>query len=329
MDHDRSPWSHFPAQPADAMIDAFLYTVAPHVQDTRQGKEGCLANSPLGDIYDLLVPNPPSGPIPLERLLNYPVAIVLGTVTIDAPLARRLMEYVRQGGTLIVNIRQATEHLPVEFLGAKRAGQSRAVESPVSTAWGGKKVALAEPYDCEPLELHGAQSLWTDAQGGVLASVNRCGRGQVVLTAVDYMLPRAVATKGGAQKAWSELLKGKKMPLVENLMQQIVKEALPVEVRGDIEYGLNKTADGWWIYLINNKGVTKFTQTPETLDPTATARVVVDMRALPVTGLRELRTDQPLALEPAKNAFSIDVGPGDIRVVKMTIRPGSRNDPKR
>ena len=314
------PWSHFPPQRADAMIDAFLYTVVPHAQDTRKGKEGCLSNSPFGDIYDILVPNPPSGPIPLDRLMNYRVAIVLGAVTIDAPLARRLMEYVREGGTLVVNIRHASEHLPAEFLGAKRLGQSRGVAGPVAAAWGGGSVALAEPYDFEPLELHGAEPLWTDAQGGILASVHRQGRGRVVLTAIDGMLPRAVVGKGGSHNFWSELLKGKRLPLVENLMRQIVNEVLPVEVRGDIEYGLNMTSDGWWVYLINNKGVTKFTQTPEELDPSATAPVTIDLRALRVVASRELREDKDIAVLPGTNSLAIEVGPGDIRIVKITTR---------
>ena len=99
----------------------------------------------------------------------------------------------------------------------------------------------------------GAKPLWTDAKGGILASVNRFGRGRVVLTALDYMVPRQ-----GAQFPETTT----KMPLVELLMRQIVSEALPVVVKGDIEYGMNKVSDGWWVYLMNNKGVTKYTSTP-------------------------------------------------------------------
>jgi hypothetical protein len=315
------PWSHFPVERGDAMIDAFLYTVVPHTQDTRRGLEGCLSNSPLGDIYDVLLPNPPSGPIPLDRLRNYRVAILLGAFDLDAPLAARLADYVRQGGTLVVNVRQVNGRLPPELLGAKPAASSRAIQGPVAAASGG--VTLDEPYDFQPLELHGAEPLWTDTQGGVVASVNRYGRGRVVLTAVDYMLPRTPAAKGAGQKIWTALLKGKRMPLVEDLMRRIVDEVLPIAVHGDIEYGLSKVADGWWVYLINNRGVTKFTQTPETFDAGATARVTVDMRRLAVAGLRELRAEQPITPEQGKNAFTIDVGPGDIRVVKI-VTAGTR-----
>ena len=125
--------------------------------------------------------------------------------------------------------------------------------------------------------------MWTDAKGGVLASVHGFGRGRVVLTAVDYLLPRKPASFAGTTTT---------MPLVELLMRQIVSEVLPVEVQGDVEYGLNRVADGWWLYLINNRGVTKFTKTPEELNPAETAHVTVDLRALPVAGVRELLRGQ-------------------------------------
>jgi len=82
--------------------------------------------------------------------------------------------------------------------------------------------------------------------------------------------------------------------------------------------GLNKVPDGWWVYLINNKGVTKFTETAETLDPSATATVTVDLRALRVSGARELRGDVPIAIGRERNVITVEVPPGDIRVIKIT-----------
>lgn len=304
-----NPWSHFQFERADMMIDAFLYTVAPFSQDVQKGKEGCLANGPFGDIYDVLSPNPPRGPIPLASLLNYKVAILLGQFDLDAPLAERLREYVRQGGTLVINSRQAGDHMPAEFLGVKRSGKTAAVEGPVTCRTSGDSAALPEPYDFEPVEPCGAEPLWNDAQGRVLATVNRVGRGRVVLTTVDFMVPR---------KRKSLMATVVEMPLVQLLMRQVVNEVLPVKVQGDVQYGLNRVSDGWWVYLINNKGVTKYTNTPEELDPAATAKVTVDLRAIRAAGLRELRAEKDLVLEQGKNTFTIEVGPGDVRIVKIT-----------
>jgi hypothetical protein len=76
------------------MIDGFMYTIVPNSHDLRRGKEGGLSNSPYGDSYDVLVANPPSGPVSLAALANYRVAILLGKQNIDAPLAERLIQYV-------------------------------------------------------------------------------------------------------------------------------------------------------------------------------------------------------------------------------------------
>jgi hypothetical protein len=305
-----NPWSHFSPERPDTMVDAFLYTIAPFSQDVQKGQEGCLGNGPFGDVYDVLVPDPPSGPIALDTLRDYKVAILLGKVHLNAPLAAGLMEYVRKGGTLVINSRQVGDGLPREFLGVERTGKAAAIESPISSSRG-DSVQLTEPYDYEPVELRGAETIWTDANGGVLATVNRFGRGRAVLTTVDFLVPRRRVS----------LMETKaKMPLVELLMRQIVDEVLPIAVRGDIQYGLNKVSDGWWVYLINNKGVTKYTTTPEKLDAAQTARVTVDLRALPVASLRELRKDEPVRLDRDKDGFTIQVGPGDIRIVKIATK---------
>jgi len=305
-----APWSFFKPERPDAMIDAFMYTIAPFSQDLKKGREGCLANGDFGDGYDVLVPDPPSGPIPLAKLQNYKVAILLGKFDIQASLAGRLINYVRDGGTLVINSRQTSGCFPRDFAGVRPSGKAAPVEGRVFPV-GGEAVALGRPYDYEPVELDGARPLWTDERGGVLACLNRFGRGRVLLTTVDFMVPREPVSHVGSPV---------KSPLVELLMRRLVQEVLPVAVKGDIEYGLNKVPDGWWVYLINNKGVTKYTTTPESLDRAATAKVTVDLRALRPASVRELRKGTPLVFDREKNTVSIPVGPGDIRIVKITLR---------
>ena len=104
-------------------------------------------------------------------------------------------------------------------------------------------------------------------------------------------------------------------------MRQIVKDVLPVHVRGDIQYGLNKVSDGWWVYVISKKGVTKCTTMPQELDAAETAKVTVEMRALQADSVRELRSDAQVVFNRGKHAFTIEVGPGVIRVVKIVTKP--------
>ncbi len=312
------PWSYFPMERPDSMIDAFMYTLVPMAQNLKQGQEGCLANSPYGDIYDVVTPRPPSGPVALKTLMNYKVAIMLGGFNIDQALAKRLKEYVKKGGTLVLNTRQVNDNLPDDFIGVRRTGKMCATEGKVNVVGGSDAITLPEPYDYEMLELKGAEPLWRDSKGGILASAHAYGRGRVVLTAVDYMVPRKSFCDNN-DDTYIKAMKSREHPLVQILMRQIVKDVLPVEVKGDIEYGLNKVSDGWWVYLINNKGVTKFTRTPEKADVAQTAKVTVDMRSLTPIMVQELREGTDMAWDKNKNSFSIDVGPGDIKVLEITL----------
>ncbi len=313
------PWSFFPMERPDSMIDAFMYTLVPMAQNLKQGQEGCLANSPYGDIYDVVMPSPPSGPVALKTLMNYKVAIMLGGFNIDQALAKRLKEYVKKGGTLVLNTRQVNDNLPEDFIGARRTGKMCVTEGKINVVGGSDAITLPEPYDYEMLELKGAEPLWRDSKDGILASAHEYGRGRVVLTAVDYMVPRKSFCDNN-DDGYIQAMKSREHPLVQILMRQIVKDVLPVEVKGDIEYGLNKVSDGWWVYLINNKGVTKFTRTPEKVDDSETANVTIDMRSLAVAKVQELRAGDELDWDRAKNTVTVNVAPGDIKVVKITLQ---------
>jgi hypothetical protein len=96
-----------------------------------------------------------------------------------------------------------------------------------------------------------------------------------------------------------------------------VNEVLPLEVKGDIEYGLNKLSDGWLLYLINNKGVTKFTNKVQVLDVTKTANVEVSLRNIKASEITELREQRTVPKNHKSNSITVAVPPGEIRVVKL------------
>lgn len=313
-------WQQFNYERTDWMIDAFMFTIMPHTPVTKAGDEGALANSPYGDIYDVIVPDTPAKPVGTEILNNYKVAVMLGKYKDDKALSERLMEYVRNGGTLLLNIKQVNEFFPVDFLGFEKknntANSSMKVKSPVRSMIDGKTFALAEDYGFEAVRLNGAVSLLEDASGNVLASKNKYGKGFLMVAFVDGMVPQ----NDMSYQKWdvlNKLVYDKKFPFVEYFLSGIVREALPLEVKGDIEYGLNKVSDGWWLYLINNKGVTKFTNKEQVLDPSKTAEVKVWLKDMKVSAITELRENKKIERDEKINAFSINVPPGEVRIVKI------------
>ena len=313
-------WQMFDYKRPDWMIDAFMFTIMPHSPVTKNGDEGALANSAYGDIYDVIVPNTPNKPVSIDVLNNYKVAVMLGKYPKNKALAERLMEYVKCGGTLLLNIKQVNEFFPAAFLGLERKNDevlnAFQVKAPVRSLADGKTFDLPENYQREAVKLKGATTLLEDADGNVLACKNSFGKGNVIVSTVDCFVPDGNADDKD-ENPLGKMVYGKKFQFVEYFLKTIVSEVLPLEVKGDIEYGLNKLPDGWLLYLINNKGVTKFTNKKQVLDISKTAKVVVFLRDIKVSKITELLEQRAVPKNDKNKSFTVDVPPGDIRVIKI------------
>ena len=302
----RNSWFRYEYERPDWMIDAFMYTIAlPNYGGTRDGNEGCLSNSPYGDIYDAILPNTPEKPVSLDVLNKYKVAIMLGRYAKNKALADRLMEYVKEGGTLLININQLNEFFPESFTGVEKTNAIQPVKGEAISLIDNTKISLSEEYELEKINLKGAKPVLVDSGKNALACVNNYGKGRVIVTTVDYLVPK------------KDFVHGKDYPLPAYFLRQIVKDVLPLEVKGDIEYGLNKLDDGWLLYLINNKGVTKFVDKIQSVDPSKTAKVEVNLKDLKVTAVTELRSEKTVPHDEKSNSFKIEVPPGEIRIVKI------------
>ena len=88
-----------------------------------------------------------------------------------------------------------------------------------------------------------------------------------------------------------------------------------MKLDGDVKFGLNKTASGWWLYLFNNKGVMKMDGEPEELDPARTAKVKIDFHRLKVRNVKELRSGQETAVR--NNQLELEIGPGDFKILEL------------
>jgi len=310
-------WSVFPYERTDYMIDAFMYTLVPYSPVTKEGNEGCLSNSTYGDIFDVITPNPPQNTVALDALQRYKVAVLLGKYEQNAELVQRLMQYVKSGGTLLLNIKQVNNLFPESFLGFGEIGGNSTVQGNIRSLVDNKEYHLDEEYEYQKVKLRTAKPLMTDAGGNVMACVQQYGKGRLITTLVDYMLPKKDLTGKSVDPMLASMSTGKKFPFVAALMEPIVREVMPIEISGDVEYGLNELKNGWLIYLINNKGVVKFTNKPQQLDESQTAIVTVKLKGTQATSVKDWRTEKVLSLGGDKSTFTVDVPPGDIRVVEV------------
>lgn len=310
-------WMRYKYKRPDWMIDSFMFTITPHTRLAKNGKEGCLANSPYGDIYDAILPDTPKKPVALSVLNKYKVAIMLGDYGENQALANRLMEYVKTGGTLLMNIKQLNNFFPKSFTGIKRSNKNFGVVAPVTSVEDSKKIVLRDKYEFEKVRLNGAKAVLLDSIKNVLACVNNYGKGKVIITTLDNLVP---VDNMEEQAYWTYLpyyVLNRKFPFQEYFLNNIVKEVLPLEIKGDIEYGLNKVDDGWLLYLINNKGITKFVDTKAVVDSSKTATVKVYLKDLKVSKLTELLSGKTVKHNKTTNSFDVNVPPGDIKIIKI------------
>ena len=289
------PFNRFAYLKGDHMFNAFMATILPQIPRRlaeKKGIEHSLKNTPYGDIFDILTPDFPDSSALRKTLGAYKAAVLIGKYDTHPEMSKALREYVRNGGTLIINAKQ------LNLFDSKFTG----VESLNSTF---KK----DSYVIEKLRLAGAVSASVDDSGAPIFTVHKFGKGRVVVGTPHYLVPDYDDKNPKAQQiALAQVKSGAKYKYIQQLLGQLADELLPISVKGDIQYGINKTDKGWLVYLFNNKGITKFADTPESFDAGKTAEVVIRLKGVKAETFHELGSDKKEKLK--NNTLSVKVAPG-------------------
>lgn len=268
------------------------------------------ATSPYGNMFDVLTNN-----ARLETLQAYRVLMLVGDVTLDKSFAERLMQYVENGGTLLINAKQIPEGtLPESFLGCKILKECREGQIAYSLL-NGEVINEQKPFTYTRLKLNEAKPLilCTDVDGKKesLVMTNKYGKGHVILTAPDYMM------KPGRQD--------KMLAMFKHLMSHLSNELLPVEWDGHVEVLVNRNNESWVVTLINNEGVTKKGGDKEIVDESKNVDVRLllkkDAGGANVKEITEwVKGDQLEMVKTEKGrAVLITVPAGDVRILEFKI----------
>jgi len=108
----------------------------------------------------------------------------------------------------------------------------------------------------------------------------------------------------------------RRFPNVEACLKKLQDKFFPVKVVGDCQYGLNQTKTGLWLWCFNNKGITKFADREQVVDPSASSEICVDVGNLNVRRVSELLTGQSLVVE--NGSFRFVIPAGDIAVFELS-----------
>jgi hypothetical protein len=186
----------------------------------------------FGNIYDVLV----TSPTRRDAVDAYPVVVLGGDVTISAEWGAKLAAYMNNGGTVIVS----DDQLSGPGVAALQLPALGGVAEDAKFEWlPTKKTVTSQRFKYKPIT--GGMPLATSSKGDAIAASFARGKGKLVMISV----PRGLGMDESAT------------PLVPLVLAHARQGLVPVEVAGDVEVLLNRTATGWIVTLINAAGVNK------------------------------------------------------------------------
>lgn len=289
----------------DYMVDGVFFTAVPacttgHRQLAKIGVESnYLHNAELAMSYDVLCPDARQKKDKFPKTVaKYPVAYLTGAYAKNVDITTPLTEYVRNGGTLVLNA-VYLDRFPKDFAGVRWDGKSLVGCGKRATDDDGRSFDVDADYEVAAFEPCGAKPVLTDETGRALVLSHAYGKGRVLVTAPLHMAPKRPSWDLAGRMETVGSVKLGRIGFVFNrwLFGRLQDELFPVRVTGDCQYGINRTKTGWWLWALNNKGVSKFVDTFETVDATQTSPIRVESKGLRISSVRELLGDSEIATD--------------------------------
>ena len=154
----------------------------------------------------------------------------------------------------------------------------------------------------EKIELKGASTLIVAANGEPLVTVNKVGKGSVVFAALPDLL-------GEDERI---------TPFAAHMLAHVFADATPVQVRGDVEYLINRKDNGWVVTLLNNNGVYKTQQGMAQVDRNAYVDASISLRGEKIQSASDWISDAALKVE--SDRITVRIAPGGVAVVELKTK---------
>ena len=258
-------------------------------------------SSVFGDVFDVLTASSKADSS-RELLSSYRAVVVGGRIEWSSEWTQKLSDYVRRGGTVVINAAQV-KGIPESLLGIHFTNETAEANVARCLSPGDESQDLSgQLFRYEKIELKGASPLVTTNSGDALITINKIGKGSVIFAAVGDLL-------GEDERM---------VPFAAHALAHVFSDAAPVTVRGDVEYLINRNASGYVVTLLNNNGVFKPQQGMATVDRSAYVTVNVTLRGQQIQGATDWVTDRQLPL--SGDRLSLQVAPGGVSVIELKIK---------
>jgi hypothetical protein len=258
-------------------------------------------NGVFGDIFDVLTAADAQGSrSKIQTLLpSYRAVVVGGRIDWSPEWIQRLSEYVRNGGTVVINAAQSKK-LPEQFSGVRLTNATAEADSARCLAPDDAAQNLSgQMFRYEKVELKGAAAFIVAPNGDPLVTLNKVGKGSVVFAALPDLL-------GEDERI---------TPFAAHMLAHVFADAAPVKVTGDVEYLINGTANSWIVTLLNNNGVFKTQQGMAQVDRRAYVTATISLPGQPIKNATEWTSDTPLKVD--NGTLTVQIAPGSLAIVEI------------
>ena len=257
-----------------------------------------------------VAPSLPRIAIPPPSLINYAAllgsyraVVVGGQIDWSAPWIQRIAEYVKSGGTVVLNAAQI-KNFPTELAGVRLSGATAETDNARCLATGEAAQNLSgQIFRYEKLELKGATALITSDNGDPLVTINKVGKGTVVFAALADLL-------GEDERI---------TPFAAHMLAHVFADAAPIKVTGDVEYLINRNTDGWVVTLINNNGVYKPQQGMAQVDRSAVVTATVSLSSRKIQSAVDWINEKSIDVKDQNGGSIASIGlpPGGVSIVEL------------
>jgi hypothetical protein len=249
----------------------------------------------------------PAAPINYTGLLgSYRAVVVGGRLDWTAAWVQRITAYLKSGGTVVLNAAQIKD-FPSELLGLRLTGVTAEADNARCLSTGEAAQNLSsQMFRYEKLELKGATPLIVSDGGDPLVTVNRVGNGNVVFAALPDLL-------GEDERI---------TPFAAHMLAHVFADASPIKINGDVEYLVNRNAEGWLVTLINNNGVYKSQQGMAQVDRSAAVTATITLSQEIKTAIDWISEKSvEVKSQQGRSVIRISIPPGGVSIVQLKTQP--------
>ncbi|HMF55483.1 MAG TPA: hypothetical protein VK619_03920 [Pyrinomonadaceae bacterium] len=264
------------------------------------GDRQAFVSGAFGDIFDVLV----ASETHRDAIDSYRAVVAGGRIDWSAGWAKKLEDYVRNGGVVVINSAQA-KGLSEDFLGIHQTGAS--AEADDARCLIGQETGAdlsGQLFRFERVEPRsGTQVLMKTPSGDALVTSRALGRGRVIFCALPDLL-------GEDERI---------APFAAHLLAHLFSNATPLSVAGDVEYLINRTTSGWIVTLFNNRGVIKPQQGLAQVDRSARAAVTISLSGGHIVDALDWMSDGTVEVkhENGQQQVKVNLPAGGISIIEL------------